>query len=436
MTFVHPPPNHLDILANTPKGVTALLSAAVSDVEYLHWDQLRHRDPPSDLSHEEWWTALKFRRIPKVLPLIGTDGTYATYSTPSRVLELLHFVDQHCAGEIAMDEVVTKDDQVRHRYLVNSLMEEAIRSSQLEGAATSRKRAKQLLESGRKAGNRSEQMILNNYRAMLHVRELGDRIEPQDVLDLHRVVTEGTLDDPTAAGRLQTADDDRVAVFERKPAGRLLHQPPPAEELPDRLEAMCRFANGEGANGEFIHPVVRAIVLHFWLGYDHPFEDGNGRTARPLFYWAMRTSGYWLIEYLSISRILRQAPTKYADAYVYSETDANDTTYFVLYQLEVIRRAIEEMHVYLQRKVAEVKEVESLMRSDTGLNHRQLALLGHALRNSDARYSAAGHAASHGVTDETARTDLLSLEQRGLLERRRAGRRHEFIAPANLGERL
>ena len=160
------------------------------------------------------------------------------------------------------------------------------------------------------------------------------------------MVTEKTLDDPSAAGRLQTSDDDRIGVYWDN---ELLHRPPPAAELPDRLEAMCRFANGESTEG-FIHPVVRAIILHFWLAYDHPFVDGNGRTARALFLLVDAPHGYWLTQYLSVSSILRKAPAQYAKSYLYVESDNNDVTYFVLYQLGVIERAIASLHDYLARK--------------------------------------------------------------------------------------
>ena len=143
--------------------------------------------------------------------------------------------------------------------------------------------------------------------------------------------------------------------------GGVLHQPPPAEHLPARLQALCDFANGDSDDEDtFIHPVVRAILLHFWLAYDHPFEDGNGRTARVLFSWFMRTKGYWLVEYLSISKILREAPGQYNRAFLLTETDEGDTTYFLIHQLGVIERAIDELHKYLRRKVAEVRDVERL----------------------------------------------------------------------------
>lgn len=370
------------------------------------------------------------------LPLRATEGPNFGYTLPDPVLSLLHLVDQQCSGQIAMEEVVTAGDKARQHYLVNSLMEEAIRSSQLEGATTSRRVAKELLQSGREPANRSERMILNNYRAMQYMREgMGDSLTPDAVLELQRILTEGTLDNPDAAGRLQRPDEDRVAVFDRE-GGDVLHEPPPAVELPSRLQLMCDFANRKNTPDDFVHPVIRALVLHFWMGYDHPFEDGNGRTARALFYWSMRTQGYWLVEYLSISHILGEAPAQYARAFVYSETDDRDATYFILYQLGVIERATKQLHAYLRRKVGDVREVETLLRGDTGVNHRQLALLGHALRHPETTYTFGTHARSHGVTHETARSDLAGLESRGLLERWKVGRQYRFTPPVDLVDRL
>jgi Fic family protein len=371
----------------------------------------------------------------RFIPLQSARSEPFSFSLPDSVLRLLHFVDQRCAGEIAMAEVVTGDAQAKQHYLVNSLMEEAIRSSQLEGATTSRRVAKELLRTGREPRNRSELMILNNYRALQFMRSIGDVLTPAAVLELHEILTRGTLDNPDVAGRLQRPDEERVAVLDRVD-GSLLHAPPPAVELPQRLAALCAFANGDRSDDDFVHPVIRGILLHFWLAYDHPFEDGNGRTARALFYWFMRTRGYWLVEYLSISRILRKAPGKYSKSFLLTETDEGDTTYFLLFQLQVIERATNELHQYLRRKMAEIRDVERLIKGASGFNHRQLALLSDALRTGDRTYTFGGHAASHSVTHETGRTDLADLTDRGLLLRQQVGRRYFFVAPPDLSIRL
>ena len=197
-------------------------------------------------------------------------------------------------------------------------------------------------------------------------------------------MTHGTLDDDTGAGRLRHPDE-RIEVVDQRD-GTVLHTPPPAGQLAERLDAMCAFANvADGNAGPFLHPVLRSIILHFWLAYDHPFVDGNGRTARTLFYWSMLRHGYWLVEFLTISQIIRGAPAQYARAFLHTETDDNDLTYFVGYHLSVLDRALRALHEYVARKSAQQRHLESVVRGLTDLNHRQRALLGHALRHPNYR---------------------------------------------------
>lgn len=368
----------------------------------------------------------------KTVPLLrDKGGNEFGFVITDDIFRRLHQIDQNASGRVRMSEEITNPD-TRDRYIINSLIEESVTSSQLEGASTTVDVAKNMIRSGRKPTDRSEQMILNNYQAMRLVREFEGPLTAEKVVELHRVVTEDALDDPEMAGRFRS-EDDSVTVTDGM--GTTLHVPPAAHELPERLGAMCDFAN-ERTQGPFIHPVVRAMILHFWLAYDHPFVDGNGRTARALFYWSMLSQGYWLTEFLSISRILKKAPAQYSRSFLYTETDGNDLTYFLEYQLRVLQRAIAELQKYLARKVAQVREVEAMMKESADLNHRQLALLSHALRHPGQRYTIASHRTSHRVVYQTARTDLLDLADRGLLMKRKSGRSYVFTAPTNLGTRL
>jgi Fic family protein len=439
--YVAKPPD-VSGIPNSLRGLDGSRIPAVLEAlpppAYIHWDKLRHLDPPDGITHEEWWWSVKWRRAPllRQLPLTDPEGRHFAYALPDDVLRLLHHTDQRCSGEIAMPSVVTADDQARQHYLVSSLMEEAIRSSQLEGATTSRQVAKELLRTGRPPRSRSERMILNNYRAIHFMREeIGATLTPEVVLELQRILTTDTLDEPDGGGRLQRPDEERVAVYDVTD-GTLIYRPPPADQLPARLARMCEFANAADDPERFMHPVVRAVLLHFWLAYDHPFVDGNGRTARALFYWSMRTQGYWLAEYLSVSAILRKAPAQYARSFVLTETDDRDTTHFLIYQLTVIKRAIEVLHTYLGRKARELKELEGAIKRSAGLNHRQLALLRDAVRNQNHVYTFRSHATSHNVTHETGRRDLLDLYQQELLTRTRAGRGYAFSAAPDLTQKL
>jgi Fic family protein len=423
----------IDLNARLPEILRAQIGPTVKG-DYRHWDDIRRQTPPSNLDRREWWLGMKMARInlSRPVPLRSTDGSSFTYCLTDEALGFLHWTDQHSAGEILVSEGIT-DTASRGRYVVSSQIEEAITSSQLEGATATRKVAKEMLRTGRAPRDRSERMILNNFRAMSRIAELATQdLTPELVDELQRVLTEGTLDEPSGAGRRQAPGETRVRVMD--PDGQVVHIPPPAEELQQRMEAMCRFANDKSPS-PFMHPVIKAILLHFWLAYDHPYEDGNGRTARALFYWSMLNSGYWMFEFLSISSILRGAPSQYARAFLLTETDGNDATYFLLYQLKVVRRAIDELIAYLRRKALEVRETIKLLRN-WEINTRQVALLRHALRHSDADYTARSHALSHRVTEQSARNDLSDLEDRELLIRRKVGKRYVYSPVPDLAARL
>ncbi len=407
--------------------------------KYLHWDELRRRSAPDGLTHAEWWAAVTLARAASFqpLPLLDKQGAPFVFATPNPVSIDLHHIDRDAAGQIraAGDAPLQVESQ---RYLISSLIEEAITSSQLEGASTTRKVAAAMLRSGRKPRDLSERMIFNNYRAMEHLRSLrAVKLTPAHVLELHQMLTEDTLEDAQDAGRYRRDDEVHVVDLRDNTA---LHVPPAHAELPERMQRLCDFANADEASLPFVHPVLRAILLHFMLGYDHPFADGNGRTARALFYWSMAKSGYWLMEYTSISHILRKAPAQYMRAYLHTETDKNDTTYFLLHQLQTIRQAIAALHAYVAKKSQEQKETERMLASSANLrgrfNHRQTALLNHALRNAGEAYRVDAHQRSHAVVYQTARQDLLALEAVGLLEKTKQGNAFVFYAPADLLERL
>ena len=402
--------------------------------KYLHWDKLLYYPPPKDLTHEQWWLALKIQRrnLLKQITLNDKGGQPFQYLEVAPIPEILHKIDQGAGGFIQMQKQITNPD-TKDQYYVSSLIQEAITSSQLEGAATTRRVAKEMIKTGRPPRDRSERMILNNFRTMQQIGKIKDKpLSKELVFEIHRLVTEGTLDDSSAAGRFRTAEEKRVVG---DMYNEVFHDPPPADKLEKRMAAMCDFANGKTPK-YFIHPVIRAIILHFWLAYDHPFVDGNGRTARTLFYWSMLRHNFWLFEFISISQIIRKAPAKYGRAFLYTETDDNDLTYFIIYHLDVIRRAIKELHEYIKHKTEKLQTIERELRGIVVLNHRQRALISHALRHPHQRYTIKSHQTSHNVVYQTSRLDLFGLELRGLLKCHKVGRMWHFTPVDELEERL
>ena len=404
--------------------------------KYLHWDQLRHRKVPDGLNLKQWWHFIKVQRMAasKNITLPDKRGNFFNYNMTESISQALHGIDMKSGGSIQIEDK-NIDSHARDRYIIRSLIEEAITSSQIEGASTTRLVAKNLIRTGRKPRDKSEEMILNNYRAMESIRRLkNEPLTQQLVFDIHEIITRRTLDEPTAAGRFRKESED-IKVYSGGTEDTLVHVPPPASELPWRMKKMCEFANAEDDTG-FIHPVIRSIVLHFWLAYDHPFFDGNGRTARALFYWSMLHHGYWLFEFISISEIILKGKPQYVKSFLYTETDGNDLNYFIIYHLRVIQRAIRALHDYISRRTDELRELELQVKSLASLNHRQRDLIGSALGHPNRDYTVKGHQMVHGVVYQTARTDLLELVELGLFEKRKRRRSWIFGPVTDLEEAL
>jgi Fic family protein len=418
-------------------GISHLLSmqkATSPSNRYYHWQELLFRPPPPGLTHEQWWLLIKLGRVnlKQNVPLADKEGNEFSYVLAPPIPQQLHQIDLRLGGQIKMPEEVTNPDS-RDEYYISSLIEEAITSSQLEGATTTRRIAKEMLRTGRPPHDHSERMILNNYLTMRRIGEFKTQpLSKELIFEIHRLVTQGTLDNSSEAGRFRTDhEEEKVAVFDRD--NELMHEPPAASTLAERLQKICDFAN---QTEPFVHPVVRSIILHFMIGYDHPFVDGNGRTARALFYWSMLHHGYWLAEFISISQIVLKAPAQYGRAYLHTETDEADLTYFLLHQLSVVMRALDSLHEYIARKTREIRTLEKELQGIEILNHRQRALVRHAVRHPGKRYTVAEHQRSQNVSYESARSDLLNLVERELLESRMAGNKWIFTAPAQLGARL
>jgi Fic family protein len=405
-------------------------SAVTSDNKYLHWDKLRHLIVPNKFdSIEEYWFFIKYSRISKYenLPFIENF----VYVLTDKIQESLHQIDSLTHGTI--DARIPSNNR---QYITRSLIDEAISSSQIEGASTTRVAAKEMLRSGREPKDYSEQMIYNNYQVMRFIGEYkNSEITPSIILEIHKIVTDNTLDNPNDAGRLRQHNEVKVV---ENITGNILHTPPNYQELPDRMQVLCNFINNKASN-KFIHPVLRAIITHFILAYDHPFVDGNGRTARALFYLVLMKNNYWLFKYISISRYIYQAVAQYGKSFLKVESDDFDLTYFILNQLKFIQQATDDLFDYIdtqQHKLQNALELLQTYLSHSKLNSRQVLLLQNALDKSGKVYTVNQYKLLHNINTVTARNDLVKLAKLGLLAQSKSSREFIFIAPNDLKERI
>lgn len=374
---------------------------------FEYWDTIKYKRCPEGCTPQQLWTYVKAARVKSMMSVWGKYGI--TLTLTNQMQRMCHEIDMNWGGSWGTDSII--GDENKEQYLVGSLMEEAIYSSQMEGAATTRKVAKEMLRKKMTPKDKSQQMIANNYQTIQFIVSHKDALlTPELLLQIHQLMTEHTMQDPQEAGCFRSNND---VVVENGITHETVHIPPTYEEIPNFVEDLCRFFNEQDAP-QFIHPIIRGIIIHFMVAYVHPFADGNGRTARALFYWYMLKQGYWLTEYLSISRVIAKSKKSYEKAFLYTESDGMDMGYFVAYNMRVLQQSFKQLQDYIKRKQEEKRAANSFLRIGN-INTRQAQIIKMFADDSNLVVTIADLQAQFLVSPTTAKADVVGLINMGLL---------------------
>lgn len=393
------------------------------DEKYLYWNEVKYvKDDNINLfktnlkNNELLWFVTKLKRnaIEKNEYLFGDfENNFSIeykYNINDFLQQKLHYLDFNFGAGIQKEQLLSDLD--KHKYLSNALMEESIFSSMIEGATTTRIKAKEMLRKGRKPSNKSEQMILNNYKTIQYIsKQKENDLTIEKLFEIHKLVTENTLEEQNI-GKFRISNDVMVM---NQITGEIVHTPPSFEELDELMKSFCDFFNNNPKES-FIHPIVKASILHFLIGFIHPFVDGNGRTARALFYWYLLKNGYWLTEYLSISRVILKTKTQYEKAYIYTEIDDMDVSYFIHYQVKVLTQAFEDLKNYIATKKKEESKISKFLKLPN-INERQAQILFWLEEDENRFFTVKEIENIFNITNQTARTDIEELVEKNYLKK-------------------
>jgi len=408
---------------------------SVNEPKYLYWDEIKYKQIPEPLFAEEAWYLVKqFRTYLSRATIIKTEkGNYFKWIRLPYVDEFLHKIDISSGGQIfASMDVISESN--KQKFISRGIIEEAIASSQLEGAHTTRQAAKKMITEKKQPTNKDEQMILNNFNTILKIDEDYKKqvLSESLIFELHRMITYKTVT-KEEQGRFRKNQDGIVV---RGPIGSqeyITHVPPNEDFVKEEMKKLLEYAN-DGINDKFVHPIIKAIFLHFWFGYLHPFTDGNGRLARALFYWYLLRKGYWTFMYLPISTVIKLAPVQYAMAYIYSEQDSNDFTYFFDFHIRKIIQSLNDFIDYVSKKILENKEIDKIVSKDIHLVDRQKYLLHHLISEDNASITVSSHAALNNISRQTAAKDIKQIEKIGLIVGTREGKFIKYRSSKKLQE--
>ena len=385
------------------KGIVPNIMPVVDKVnaDYEYWDKIKYKKLPEGVTPQMLWTNVKASRLKSMIPVWDKYGI--NLCVTSQMQRLCHEFDMKF-GSFWEVEGESQSAEKKY-YLSSSLMEEAIYSSKMEGASTTRIVAKDMLRKKKSPQNKSQQMIVNNYNTIQYIVEHKEQpLTEELLLTIHRLMTEKTLDNPEDAGRFRT--NDKVVVADMV-EGDIIYTPPSFQEIPEFVESLCNFFNNDNPR-TFIHPIIRGIIVHCMLAFMHPFVDGNGRTARALFYWYMLKEGYKLTEYMSISRVIAKSKANYEKAFRYVENDGNDVGYFVAYNLGALEKSFQQLRDYIQRKQREKRAASSFMMAGN-INQRQALILQQLKEEPDTIFTVKDVQEQFSVSSMTARKDLADL---------------------------
>ena len=393
------------LLKGSDAEITPIVNKVNADYEY--WDKVKYKPLPKGYTPQMLWTHVKASRLRGMMTVWDKYGI--SLCITSQMQRICHDFDMKF-GSFWEGDNDAKSPEKKY-YLSSSLMEEAIYSSKMEGASTTRVVAKEMLRKKKSPQNKAQQMIVNNYNTIQYIVDhTDDPLTEEGLLYIHRLMTEKTLDNPDDAGRFRI--NDKVVVADMV-EGDIIYTPPTFEDIPEFIETLCDFFNNDNSS-TFIHPIIKGIIVHFMLAYMHPFVDGNGRTARALFYWYMLKENYKLTEYMSISRVIAKSKSSYEKAFQYTENDGNDMSYFVAYNLKALETSFQQLRDYIRRKQQEKKAASTFMMAGN-INYRQAIVLQRLKDEPDTIFTVKDVQELFSVSSMTARKDLADLVKQGYL---------------------
>jgi len=404
--------------------------AKYSNEKYLYRDKIKFQTLPEELeNHEELWYTISNSRILFPLKVLDSNFKFFWLEKPKFLEELFHKLDLSLWWTFLWTQF---NDTERKVFLQNGITEEAISTSQLEWAMTSSKDARNMIHRWIKPITKDEKMILNSYKAMLFINDeefLKQNLKLSTLLELHSILTKDTLEKKEQEWRFRKNSDE--IVIQNSTWTEVYHIPPKEEFMLQQLENLISYANDEDST--FTHPFIKATILHFWIWYLHPFCDWNWRTARALFYWYLLKKWYWGFSYIPISSMILNSKIQYRDAYIYSEQDKNDLTYFLVYIANKTKQAFVEFEKYIHKKRKEQVGIIKFV-SKLWLNERQTKLISYFIKNPESYTNNSIHKNYYWIAIDTAKRDLEDLLKKWFLTKKKQWKYVNYFPVNNLND--
>ncbi len=202
--------------------------------------------------------------------------------------EILKYITEIEKNRYNVSSVKLSPD-VANKLRKNSKKRSSYASNKIEGNPLTEKQVDEVIESDeRKHFLKPEQEVRNYFLALNYLEEKVKKKEifsKELILDVQKLVEKGAskgkigFRGPMPPGVL-------FAIYDSK-TGNPDYIPPEYCDIPDLIDELVEYVNTTDD-----HPLIVAAIVHYQLVTIHPFEDGNGRTARLLSGYIMDLNGY------------------------------------------------------------------------------------------------------------------------------------------------
>ena len=302
---------------------------------------------------------------------------------------------------------------VANKLRKNSKKKSSYASARIEGNPLSEKQVDKVIESDeRRHYLKPEQEVRNYYLALNYLEERARKREKFScklILDVQKLVEKGASEERIGL-RGKTPPGVLFAVYDSE-TGNPDYIPPASEDVPGLLDELVTYVNATDD-----HPLIVAAVVHYQLVTIHPFEDGNGRTARLLSGYILDINGYGFNGIGSLEEYFAYDIQEYYDSiqmglpadYYSGRNDPPDPEIWINYFLRMV--------LLYSNKVCELTKVsdgEELENSLSYLKAKEKELLLFLIKNYKREFTPIEVSKEMGVTNKTIINRLAALVKNG-----------------------
>ena len=211
----------------------------------------------------------------------------------------------------------------------NKLITSIHASLAIEGNTLSKGQVRDIIDGKEVVGPANEIKEVQNiklaYEQLTKVKPYSEK----DLLKIHGIIEEDVV---PLAGKYRTGNEGVFA------GDKCIFICPPPQQVPYLMSELFDWLNREKKN---IDPLILSSIFHYEFVFIHPFQDGNGRTAR---FWqnAILSKYDKIFEVVTIENMIEKNQQEYYDAIAKAHVDG-ESTVFVEFMLDMINKALDEL---------------------------------------------------------------------------------------------